>query len=192
MRAFVAVEIPEAVRRSLARELAPLFDAQLPGLRPVHVDGLHVTVKFLGEISGEAVADAASALTAATQGFAPVRLHTAGGGVYPGIRRPRVLWVGLGGEVEALRSLRDAVEESMKQAGFPEDTRATFSPHVTVARFRGNASNSTVRAALDHVSCLDLECEGRFAVNGLSLMRSTLSQTGAMYDRLALVPLLGE
>ena len=188
----MAIEIPELVRRIIAREMAPLFDASLPGLRPVHSDGLHVTVKFLGDIPVEAVANATSALTAAARGFAPVRLHPVGGGVYPGTRRPRVLWVGLGGEIEALRSLRDAVERSMKQASFPEDMRARFRPHVTVARFRGNASHSTVQAALEHVRNSDLECHGCFTVEGLSLVRSTLSQSGAVYDRLALVPLRNE
>ena len=83
----MAVEIPELVKRALAREMAPLFDASLPGLRPVHSDGLHVTVKFLGDIPVKAIANATSALTAAARGFAPVRLHPVGGGVYPGTRR---------------------------------------------------------------------------------------------------------
>ena len=188
----MAIEVPEEVREYLARKTAPLFDASLPGLRPVHEANLHLTVKFLGEIPSGTVADAASALSVAVQGFSSLPLHTIGGGVYPGKRRPRVLWVGLGGGVEALQSLRDAVEESMGEAGFPQDTRAQFRPHVTVARFRANAAPSTVQAALDHVRNLPPEVEGRFTVEGLSLMRSTLSKGAAVYDRLAFAPLHGE
>ena len=188
----MAVEIPEEVREYLARKMAPLFDASLPGLRPVQEANLHLTVKFLGEISHGAVADATSALSVAAQGFSSIPLHTIGGGVYPGKRRPRVLWVGLGGGVQALQSLRDGVEESMEEVGFPQDTRAQFRPHVTVARFRANAAPSTVQAALDHVLNIPPEVEGRFTVEGLSLMRSTLSKGGAVYDRLALAPLNGE
>ncbi len=169
--------------------MAPLLDASLPGLRPVHPDRLHLTVKFLGEMPDRAASDATIALSHAGEGFSHIRLHAVGGGVYPGKRRPRVLWVGLDGEIEALQLLRDAVERSMEQAGFPKDMRPRFRPHVTVARFRANAPASTVRAALDHVRCIASEEEGRFAVEGLSLMRSTLSQGGAVYDRLAYLPL---
>ena len=189
MRAFVAIELPEEVRSFFAREMAPLFEASLLGLRPVHPDRLHLTVKFLGEILDSAVSDATIALSHAVVGFSHVRLHSLGGGVYPGKRRPRVLWVGLDGEIEALQSLRDAVETSMKKAGFPEDARPQFRPHITLARFRADAPASTVTTALDHVRYIASKREGRFTVGGLSLMRSILSQSGAVYARLAFVPL---
>ena len=185
----MALEIPEEAARFIAQKLSVLYDAELPGLRPVHGAGLHVTMKFLGNIPSRARSKAVSSLATAAQGFSPVRLHTVGGGVYPGRKRPRVLWVGLGGEVETLRQLSEAIERSMKQAGFPEDTRTLFRPHVTVGRFQRNTPLSTVQVALGHVASIAPENEGHFGVHGLSLMSSTLTPGGAQYDRLAVVSL---
>ena len=135
VRCFVAVELPAEARRCIGGLVAGLREAGVRGLRPVNPDGVHLTLKFLGDVSTSTVGDVAAALEGAAAGARPFDLELRGVGGFPDLRRPRVLWVGVGGDLEALQRLYESVESALAPLGFPPEGRA-FTPHLTLARLR--------------------------------------------------------
>ena len=135
MRLFVALEVPEPVRREVRRRLAGLRE-RLPRARWVDPDVLHVTLLFLGEVDGGQAEGLAGALRRSAAAFAPLPLRLARGGTFPPGRPARVAWVGVEGppEIAALQAaVTAAAQEALGPAAQPAESRA-FRPHVTVAR----------------------------------------------------------
>ncbi|MCH8060887.1 MAG: RNA 2',3'-cyclic phosphodiesterase [Chloroflexi bacterium] len=189
IRAFVAVEMPEEAVAHLAGVVRRLQDAKLSGVRTSSPAGIHLTLKFLGDISGQQLGPIENALRAALKDHGPFRLTLGEPGVFPNANRPRVLWVGVNGDVGALEAVAGAVEEALEPLGFPRDKRG-FNAHLTVARIRdGTPARDRQQAAKAlHAKAEDSIVE--IEVNAVSLMRSTLRPTGATYDCLVSFPLV--
>lgn len=133
MRLFAAVPIAEPARGEIAGLLARLREPGWP-LRLVHDHGLHLTVKFFGEVPPGRLEVIEEAVRAAVPGTGPLSLQLAEIGAFPSFRRPRVIWVGLEAP-PALELLQDRLERLADAIGFaPEGT--PFRPHVTLARVR--------------------------------------------------------
>jgi 2'-5' RNA ligase len=130
MRVFAAVELPEAVREVLTLGLGSLKRDQPPA-RWVRPEGIHVTLKFLGEQPPELVDGLDRALPGPLAALAPATVSLGGGGFFPHERRPRVAWVG--GEAGALGAWAAAVEDVAAGLGVPREERP-FSLHLTLAR----------------------------------------------------------
>lgn len=187
LRLFVAVDLPEDVRADLGRLQEDFRSRDLSDLRWVRPEGIHLTLKFLGETPAKRVTDIQSALAAATEGHIPFRLSLGAPGAFGNKRGPRVLWIDVTGDVERLRELQRSVEQAMTGLGFPPEER-DFSPHLTLARVPQPPPSDTagrVEEALGAVSPPRAEFEVREAL----LMRSTLGPGGATYDALAVFPL---
>ncbi len=187
LRLFVAVSLPEDVRDALARFQEELRGRGLSGPRWVRPEGIHFTLKFLGETPAAKVAAINEALAGAIRERRRLRLALGTTGTYGGRRGPRVLWLDITGDVERLREVQRAVEAALVDVGFPPEERA-FSPHLTLARFRqppqpGIAER--VSQALESVTPPQAE----FEVWEVVLMRSTLQPGGAVYERLGAFPL---
>ncbi len=186
LRLFVAVDLPRRVREALGRlaeELRGRHLRDLRDLRWVRPEGIHLTLKFLGDTPAERVPVIEESLAAAVRASAPFRLALGAPGTFGNRRGPRVLWVDVGGEVGRLRELQAAVERQLVEAGFPAEERE-FSPHLTLARVRQPPAAGTaerVARALEGVSTPNAE----FEVEEVVLMRSTLQPEGAVYGRLA-------
>jgi 2'-5' RNA ligase len=183
IRAFVAVPIEDpVVRRRLegARSLLP----PLHGLRWVPPGQLHFTLKFLGEIEEERVADARACVAAAARPTAgrpgPFRLSLEGLGAFPPRGPARVVWAGCREGTEALSALAAAVEEAFAAAGFPREERP-FSPHLTLARVKEPEAGRRLTRALVSVPP---EPFGVVPVSSLVLYRSELTPRGADYSEL--------
>ena len=183
VRCFVAIELPAEARRSIAGLVAGLREAGVRGLRPVNPDGVHLTLKFLGDVAASQVDGIAAAMEGAATDARPFDLELRGVGGFPDLRRPRVLWVGVGGDVEALQRLYSAVEEALSPLGFPPEGRA-FTPHLTLARLRDGTSPEERARAAARLTSLAWEEGAAVPVGGVSLMRSTLRPGGAVYGRL--------
>jgi 2'-5' RNA ligase len=133
MRLFAAVPIPEPARGEIARLLARLREPGWP-LRLVHDQGLHLTVKFFGEVPPGRLEVIEEAVRSAVPGTGVLPLRLAEIGAFPNFRRPRIIWVGLDAP-PALELLQDRLERLADAIGFaPEGT--PFRPHVTLARVR--------------------------------------------------------
>lgn len=168
LRTFVALELPAEVKSAIAATQ----DRGIAGVRWVEPEGAHVTMKFLGPTREDAVPRIDEALARAAEGFGGLRLTTAEIGRFPG-----AVWLGLGGEIERLVGLRDAVERELSRLGWPTDARP-FRAHVTLGRLKqGKLPDLTAPAPLT------------FEVGEVSLMESELSPKGARYSRLLAVPL---
>ena len=188
IRAFVAIEMPEEAKAHLAGVVRRLQDANLNGVRTSRPEGIHLTLKFLGDISHRRLGPIEKALRAVVEEYDPFRLALGEPGVFPNADRPRVLWVGVHGDASALESLAGAVEDALEPLGFPRDKRG-FNAHLTVARIRDGTPVGDRQKAVDVLQEKAEDSTTEIDVKAVSLMRSTLHPTGAIYDCLVSFPL---
>ena len=178
MRLFVAMDIPEDVRNSLAALVSNLrFVCR--NARWVRIEGLHLTLKFIGETSSEKAAEIETAL-ASLPSRAPISMNFRGLGFFPNGRRPRVLWAGIEAGTE-LAALAAAVETSLHPLGIAREERA-FSPHLTLARFDTPRGLDALHAAIAKTGGLEF---GVTTAKEFHLYQSVLKPGGAEYTRLA-------
>jgi 2'-5' RNA ligase len=184
LRAFVAVEIPPGLLESLAAVQGELRrrGVQARWTRP---ENLHLTLRFLGDVPAERVANLATALRSAVAGHSGFRLTSAGIGVFPGLRRPRVLWAGLRGATADLARLQQEIEERLEAIGFPREAR-DFHGHLTLGRFDERVSAGLVADAIAAYASASF---GSFDVREVVLFQSDLQPRGPVYAALARAPL---
>ena len=188
MRCFVALDLPDDVRAALERTQASLRrEAPRADLRWVAPAGLHVTLKFLGEVPEDALAPVADAVRATAAAHAAITLALAGLGGFPSLARPRVLWAGIPTGVAEVGRLAAALERVLEPLGFPPENRP-FRGHVTIARVRSPRGLGRIRAAIEAAPDVDF---GSWTANEVILFRSHLRPTGAEYEALATLPLAG-
>jgi len=176
MRLFVAVNLPEEARESAGRAAAPLVDSALP-VKWVGADGIHITLRFLGEVDQAVAGPIGAALGAAVAGARPFDLGLGGFGAFPDLARPRVLWFGVERH-PALELLANDVEKALGPFGFAPELRP-FQPHITLGRAKREARPAAFRSLAElarHVSW-----ETVIRVESVDLMQSTLESTGARY-----------
>jgi 2'-5' RNA ligase len=192
LRLFVAIELPDEVRRYLERTIQTLQTAGADkGLRWVRPEGIHVTLKFLGSTNEDDLAGITSGLWEVAARHAPFDLQSDGLGSFGGRRSLRVIWVGVGGDTEALGSLAADVERAMAKAGFAAEARP-YAAHLTLARVREDTSPDA-REVLHRIVAEQAVVMGPvFHVNQCSLMESTIQRGGAVYRALATFPLQGQ
>jgi len=155
-------------------------------IRWVRREGIHLTLKFLGDIEKNTVDNIEAAMGRATQGISRFTLMGEGIGVFPHLRRARVIWTGLSGDVQALMALHRNLESELKSLGFPKEKRP-FRGHLTLGRAKGRLDTTTLRQALEGLR--DFQTAS-FSVPSLVLFQSTLRPQGAAYTRLAEAPLV--
>lgn len=184
IRAFIAVELPGEVASFLARLQDDLRKREQAPVKWVHPESIHLTLKFLGNIDARKVDAIAAAISGAAKGIGPLRLRLGAPGAFPNLRAPRVICIGLEGQTEELSNLHRNIDRALVPLGFsPEERR--FSPHLTLGRVRDKAAPNERRLLGEAVSTLKVETSLAFEAMAVSLMRSTLTREGAIYDRLA-------
>jgi 2'-5' RNA ligase len=174
MRLFVALELPETVKRDLAalqRALAARLGTTK--LRWMQAEQLHLTLLFLGEVPSERLPSVEASLARAAHFSPPLTLETEGLGAFPSLRRPSVLWVGVGGDAKALHALQQRVALELAWLSLADEKR--FRAHLTLARVKGFAGPLSLEGA--SLPPLTWRAER------LSLFESTLSPQGARYRR---------
>lgn len=177
MRLFVAVNFPRELREAIVEATGPLREAGLP-LRWTDTDKLHMTLKFLGEISPEEGGRAREVLEEVARGYQPFEVDLQGLGAFPTLRSPRVVWVGVEPVLE-LRSAKHDLEHGYASMGVDRETRA-FRPHVTVARADEDAAASAFRP-LEGLA-RDIQVGATHRIDSLELMRSRLRSSGPEYE----------
>lgn len=176
MRLFVAINLPTDLRQRLWEATAPLRAAGYP-VRWVASDGMHLTLKFLGEVKADREPQVVAAIGAAVQGGKRFTLPVGGFGAFPSVSRPRVLWAGCE-PVPALELLEHRVEQEMEQLGFPVEGRA-FHPHLTLGRAQRDASRGAFQDLEERMNALLFD--GEAWVDSVDLMESHLGRDGARY-----------
>jgi 2'-5' RNA ligase len=182
IRSFIAIELPEAVKLNLSQLEAKLKSGRQTSVKWVAPESIHLTLKFLGNIVIESTKDIAQAMTEAAQGIPPFRLEVKELGVFPNLKRVQVAWVGLQGEIAKLSQLQQRLDANLSRLGFAPEGRP-FTPHLTIARLRDNASPAERQAFGQLIISTRFEA-GVFTVDALSLMKSQLTREGPIYSRI--------
>jgi 2'-5' RNA ligase len=191
VRAFIAIDLPLYVVETLGSALRSLNSGDVPGLRPVGADSMHVTLRFLGDVPSDQLEPIAEAMSRAASFVPPFHLKLGRYGAFPPKGSPRVLWVGLNGDVAAARQLHALLQEALTELGHLPETRP-FTPHITLARLVRNAGDLDRRRSLQALKTSS-PVHADFEVGSISLMASHLSPykdgDGPRYEKLAVATL---
>jgi 2'-5' RNA ligase len=185
LRCFIAIELSEELRESIASRTAVLRKVAA-GVKWVRPGNIHLTLKFLGKTPEGDIQKIREELSGALRGIHGFGLRVAGAGAFPGPRRPRVVWVGLE-DSEALVRVHERVEQCMAGLGYPPEERR-FSAHLTIGRVKDAGG---MRGLMRELEVLRNEEFGSVEVKSVSFMKSELHPSGARYERLFAVELAG-
>lgn len=185
MRLFVAFDLPEAVRKALG-ELIRRLKQDCPTARWVRLEGIHITVKFIGHIEDKKLDEICAAL-APIRSEQPVEMEFRGLGFFPNDRRPRVVWCGVKASAN-LAPLSSDIEQALEPLGIPRESR-DFTPHLTLARLESAKDPRTQVRNLVHTATeLADKSFGSARATKFYLYESVLKRSGAEYKRLQAFP----
>ncbi|HEX2948045.1 MAG TPA: RNA 2',3'-cyclic phosphodiesterase [Armatimonadota bacterium] len=187
IRSFIAIEIERTILERLTAVQQELRQsgADVSWTRP---EGIHLTLKFLGNISQEQVPAIGDALNVIAGYYRSFPLYASGVGGFPHLRRPRVLWAGVAADDDVLQRLANDVDRAMAELGFPREDRP-FRAHLTLGRVKSPANLETLVPMMEAHAHDEF---GTMVVRDVFLMRSDLSPKGARYTELCRAPLLGD
>ena len=183
VRSFIAIELPDELRRILSRLQSRLKTESQTHVKWVNPYSIHLTLKFLGNVAADRIGEITGAMQNATGGISPFHFEVKELGAFPNLRRVQVVWVGVSGELDRLARLQQQIEESLARLGFARELRA-FTPHLTLARVRDRASSAERELFGQVIANARLETDYKFTVNSISLMKSQLTREGAIYSRI--------
>ena len=186
IRSFIAIDLWEQTRRQIEAFIQELrkSDAQVGWVR---VEGIHLTLKFLGNVSPGSIEEIKSELARVASQTGPIRIEPAGCGAFPAIKSPRVIWIGLRGQIGPLSELARQVETALVPLGFKPEDRP-FKPHLTVGRVRGRQRLQALQEIL--LAHRDFTAEP-FDASQVVLYKSELRPDGARYSPLFKAPFSG-
>jgi len=188
IRSFIAIELPEKVLEGLARLRKELERDEHKFVKWVAPGGIHLTLKFLGNIPSKRITEITEAVEEAARGISLFHLEISGLGAFPSLRQARVFWVGIGGELDKLSRLQQNIDSALAALGFAKEERS-FVPHLTLARIRQGASPLERRSFGELVGSTVFEDKYHVEVGAINLMRSQLTPAGAIYTCLSVVGL---
>ncbi len=193
VRVFVALDLPAPAKEILRQTVEELVKALPSGIRWVDPSGIHLTLKFLGDVDTGQVDVLLKAMESAASVFegSTLPLSLSGLGVFPNAREPRVLWAGVEGDLEALGRLQTLVDQELAELGFAREHRP-FRPHLTLARVRDQVSQHERRRIGEAMGQASLACKHGWEAQEIHLIRSTLTPNGAIYDSIGVKPLAAE
>ena len=187
IRSFIAIELPNRLRLELGQLEAQLKSGKQPWVKWVNPDSIHLTLKFLGNIASDRTGEITKAMEEAAQGIPPFHLEVKDLGVFPNLKRVQVAWVGISGEVDKLGEFQQRLESNLACLGFAPESRP-FTPHLTLARLRNQASLDERQRFGQLIAGSRFEA-GAIEVDAINLMRSQLTREGAIYSRISSVRL---
>ena len=180
IRSFIAVDPSSEVTAKINNVLKDL-EGQTRGVRWVHSDGLHLTLRFLGEIEKEVLDAIQEKISQLVTEESPISLQASGIGFFPNASRPRVVCVGLKGETEKLEAVQKKIRRAVADLPVHREKEREFSPHITLARIADFHRASGVARILEAAKSADF---GDFEVKALILYKSRLTPQGSRYTKL--------
>jgi len=187
IRAFLAIDPPEEVLREIAGIQERLKRTIQEDIRWVRPEGIHLTLKFFGSISADKIDGITRVIDEHVTAFTPLDLTIRRIGVFPDLKRPRVVWLGTEGDIEQLIALQRKLDEGFQGLGFEREDRP-FRAHLTLGRIKTPKEVAGLAKALE--SGRDATA-GQFRAGSLCLFRSELKPSGAVYTKLAEFPFRG-
>jgi len=188
IRAFIAIDLTHEIRQRLD-EVILAFKKQLDRVpvRWVPAINIHLTLKFLGDVSLANLEILTEMLRTESSSHHPFEISVGGSGAFPNSRRPRVVWVGVEAPPE-LAIVQNGIVNAMDRLGYHSEDRS-FSPHLTLGRVSRNASPQDISAISKALETTRVGFLGAACIQEICLFRSDLKPTGAEYTRLFCAPL---
>jgi len=186
IRAFLAIDLPEEVKVQIGN-IQDRLKAVVKGVRWTKPEGIHLTLKFFGNISENDIANISRVVERNAIDVKPFILNVSTIGTFPNPRRPRVVWLGVGGTVERLSDLQKEIEKNLESIGFEKEARA-FRAHLTLGRVK---VPKVVRGLSEVIKNEESYDAGSFCAGGLTLFKSDLTPKGAIYTKFAHFPFEG-
>jgi len=188
LRAFIAIKIPHEIHQAIEQVTAPLRDA-LPSslVRWIPTKNIHLTLKFLGDISLANVEILTQMLNTEVNQHPAFEIKFEGLGTFPSPKRPRILWIGIQFP-EELTALQHGIEAAAAKLGYPVDNRP-FSPHLTIGRVKQNVGSSGMEKIRQSLKDTNIGTLGSTQITAVTLFKSDLKPTGAVYTELHSAPL---
>lgn len=183
MRLFIAIELCERIKKSLAA-VCERLRPNCPDVRWTRPAQLHLTLKFLGEVSESRLPELNQVMTRVARTVPPFEMTLDGTGVFPASGRVRIVWAGLHEPGGILQRLAGGIENGMAGLGFPREER-DFSPHITLGRVKDDRSAGRIRKLAEQQEIEKLTQR----VSELTLMSSKLSAGGSIYAAILRSPL---
>jgi len=187
IRSFLAFELPLEIKEIVNRVSGEVRKSSLD-VKWVKPDNIHLTVVFLGNIHRDDINALGDEVQKVCLDYGPFNISLKGMGSFPNRRNPRVLWLGLDGDLDRMSHFRDALQKGLNPFGIKEEKRK-FNPHLTLGRFRKNSKRTY------HLDKLILKYEDLDSpvcpLNELVLFKSELKPRGAEYTKLKAWPLTG-
>ncbi|PWH14051.1 MAG: RNA 2',3'-cyclic phosphodiesterase [Anaerolineae bacterium] len=183
LRAFIAIDIPPEIRQAISHETAGLRQACGRAVRWVATENIHLTLKFLGEVSSANLELLRQSIHAECAQTAPFEISVAGLGCFPNPRHPRVLWVGLSAPSE-LTHLQRQIENAATRLGYTPEEKP-FSPHLTIGRVREQITPTELQTLRKLLEQSTVSALGTFTVREVHIYKSELRPEGPQYSRLA-------
>jgi len=184
LRAFIAFKLPVHVTSLLHSVQQELMNYGFK-VRWVRPENIHLTIKFLGDIHQTDLDRISEALIESATSYSSFSFSAKGIGIFPGLNRPQVIWVGLSGEIERITRFQRQLDQSLSVIGFPKENRP-FQGHLTLGRFKGKTHTGKLVDALNVYA--DFKSDP-ITVDRVILFKSDLKPTGAVYSELVTVPL---
>ncbi len=183
LRCFIAIEIPEDIKREM-HAITTILRATGGDVKWVPTENLHLTLKFLGTTPESVIGPITEGLSKKMSSYTPFYITISHVGCFPNKKRPRILWIGAD-QTELMKELHSDIERELERFGFSAEKRE-FHAHVTIGRVR---SQSRVRPVIRRMDEYASHHFGSCEVTNISLMKSQLNPAGARYETLAQIPL---
>jgi 2'-5' RNA ligase len=179
LRFFIAIELSEKVKSALT-ELQRELKQCKADIRWVKPDNIHLTLKFLGDTDEKITGNIVEEIKAACIGYKEFALEIKGVGVFPDMRAPKVLWVGIS-DNDFLTGLQKSIEDGLAKLGFSPEKRR-FRPHLTLGRFKSSLGKEGLYDKIEVDKNISL---GSIEVKSIFLIKSELTPSGAEYTKIA-------
>ena len=177
MRVFIAVELPDKVKKNMVELVNELKEVG-SGVKWVEEKNLHITLKFLGWVEDRKADDVIGLATKAAAGTGSFKAKFEGLGTFPPGKSPRVVWAGVGEGAEKIKKLADSLEETLSNAAYRSEERE-FSSHVTIGRVKDKKGVDKLKEKME--SFKDPKF-GEAIVDHINIMKSTLTPKGPIYE----------
>lgn len=184
MRAFIAIEIPPEIKKA-ALEIQNNLSRRLSRISWTENNNLHLTVKFLGEISEETAEKIKQLISDAAGKTSVLRIKLETFGVFPSLQQARIIWIGEKNAPEELKRIAEQLELNLEGLGIPKENRA-FTCHTTIGRIKSRIDARSLQDALDNAQEYLVSQSLEFNAQGLTLFKSVWSAKNPTYIPLAL------
>jgi 2'-5' RNA ligase len=188
IRAFIAIELPADIKAALKGLQIKLKQPAASSVKWVDPPNIHLTLKFLGNITPAQTGPVCTAMQSVAQSTRPFQLQVGAAGAFPDLKRVQVIWVGLAGEIDVLLVLQKNLDSHLAKLAFPPEIRP-FSAHLTLGRVRETATLIEKQIIGNSISTAKMESSLAWPVKALNLMQSQLTPRGPIYTCLKSVEL---